>query len=126
MTPIYYALVPPDASAATLVDVLIDAGADVNGGAARLGLPLRLIVGSGRPELVDQLLRASANPNNFNDSNWTALHYAAMCDDVNVARALLKGGAHPDVADDEGLTPLDVALAHGAHATAAVLRHPPR
>ena len=124
VTPIYYALTPPEAPAAVLVGILIDAGADVNGRGARHGPPLQLLVGRGCPALVEQLLRGGADPNGRNARKWTALHCAAMCDDVDAARALLQAGARADVKDDEGFTPLDVALAHGAQATAALLARP--
>jgi ankyrin repeat protein len=37
------------------------------------------------------------------------LHYAALNDDVDTARALLDGGADPNARDREGVTPLHIA-----------------
>jgi ankyrin repeat protein len=39
----------------------------------------------------------------------TALHYAASCGHADVVKFLLDNGADPNVADTEGMLPIDVA-----------------
>jgi len=120
LTPIYYALQARGPAAMAVLHKLIDAGADVDGPRG-VSPPLVTIASFGRPDLVEQLLRAGANPNGRTATRWTALHYAAMCDDATTAGLLLTGGADPAARDDEGRTPLDVARAHGSRAAAKLL-----
>jgi ankyrin repeat protein len=120
LTPIYYALQARGPAAMAVLDALIEAGADVNGppGASP---PLVTIASFGRPDLVERLLRAGANPNGRTTTHWTALHYAAMCNDAATARLLLAAGADPAALDDEGRTPLEFTRTHDAHAVARLL-----
>ena len=121
--PINYALRARGPSAAELVDLLIAAGADVNGrGTDGVATPPLLDAATlRRPDLVKQLLRAGADIGASRRNGWTALHSAAAYDDPETAVVLLAAGADRDAADDEGDTPLAVALAHGSSATAALL-----
>jgi len=123
--PITYALRAHGPSAAELVDLLIAAGADVNGRGtdAVATLPLMDAATLRRPDLVKRLLRAGADVGGTRRNGWTALHFAAVCDDPETAALLLAAGADPDAADDEGDTPLAVALARGSSAAAALLAH---
>jgi len=123
--PINYALLAPGPSATVLLDLLIAAGADVNGrgtdGVATR--PLLSAASRGRPDLVERLLRAGADVRGSFGNGWTALHFAAGSGDPETVAVLLAAGADPDAEDDEGDTPLAVALAHGSSATAALLVH---
>lgn len=121
-TPLHYAVRARGASASVLMDLLIEAGADVTAH-DRARTPLLLsAVPLRRPELAARLLRAGADPNGSTINGWTALHFAAMCDDPETVAVLLAAGADPHVKDDRGRTPLDEALASGSRATAALLR----
>ena len=127
--PINYAL-HAGPSAAELVDLLIAAGADVNGrGTDGVATPPLLDAATlGRPDLVEQLLRAGADIGASRRNGWTALHFAAMYDDPETAAVLLAAGADPDAADDKGDTPLTVALTNESSVAAALLlahRGPP-
>lgn len=73
----------------------------------------------GRPEVLDLLLSAGADPNaaSRNAMQVTPLHSACACRDdtaaARMAEALLAAGADPNVAQEGGWTPLHQAAAHG-------------
>jgi ankyrin repeat protein len=78
------------------------------------------------PEIVSVLVEAGADPNIAVEGSWhaeTPLHWAASSDDVEVARALIDGGADIEaigasIADG---TPLDDAVAYGCWQVARLL-----
>jgi len=53
----------------------------------------------------------------FSNARWYAVT------SLSRMAVLLAAGADPDAGDDEGDTPLSVALAHGSSATATLLVH---
>ena len=55
-------------------------------------------------------------------AGWTALHYAAGFGLTELARSFLDNGAELDASDDEGKTPIDVALGAGYTEVADLLR----
>jgi len=72
------------------------------------------------------LLEAGVDPDHVNDLGWTALHEAIVLGDgsqvyVEVVRALIDGGADVTIADGDGATPRELALARGYDAIAAEL-----
>ena len=72
---------------------------------------------------VDLLLTAGANVHIKAQDNLTALHVAAQGNSPGVADRLLDHGADVNaVTIEEGLTPLDQAVAKKSHATADLLR----
>jgi hypothetical protein len=121
--PISLALSARGAGANELVDLLIAAGADVNGRGSdgRATPPLMAAVNLHRPDLVKQLLEAGADVDGAMRNGWTALHFAAAYDDPETVAVLLAAGADPDAVDDEGDTALAVALADGSLAAVASL-----
>jgi len=54
-------------------------------------------------------LDPAIDPDYRDQSGNTALHYAAIAGAADAARALLAAGAHPDIRNKEGKTPLDKA-----------------
>jgi uncharacterized protein len=61
---------------------------------------------------IDFLLDHGVDPSIANDVGATALHIAALRDYPGVIRHMAERGANLNVADREGLTPLDYALGH--------------
>lgn len=81
------------------------------------------------PEIVQLLIDAGADPNALTTSRGsetgpgseTPLHYAASSDDVDVAEALIEGGADIEVPDGSIGTPLDNAVGYGCWHVARLL-----
>ena len=78
------------------------------------------------PEIVRILIDAGADPQAGVEGSWhaeTALHWAASSDDVEVARALIDGGADIEApgASIGGGSPLDDAVGYGCWQVARLL-----
>jgi uncharacterized protein len=81
------------------------------------------------PEIVRLLLDAGADPNALTTSSGTEsgpgsespLHYAASTDDVDVAEALIDGGADLETPDGSIGTPLDNAVGYACWHVARLL-----
>ena len=81
---------------------------------------------SNGPEVVRLLIEAGAEPSAPVENSWhaeTPLHWAASSDDVDVAEALVDGGADIEAlgASIAGGTPLDDAVAYGCWRVARLL-----
>jgi ankyrin repeat protein len=72
--------------------------------------------------MVSLLLARGAKVNDADDSGSTALHRAALADDVNLVRLLLSRKADPKIRDDDGRTALDISVAEKNERVAALLR----
>jgi ankyrin repeat protein len=78
------------------------------------------------PDVVAVLIDAGADPNAAIEGSWhaeTPLHWAASSDDVDVARALIEGGANIEAAGASiaGGSPLDDAVGYGCWQVARLL-----
>lgn len=76
------------------------------------------------PQVVRLLIERGANPNVRGDDDEhgeSPLHWAASSDDVDVARALLDGGADMELASGSIGTPLDNAIGYGSWHVAELL-----
>jgi uncharacterized protein len=78
------------------------------------------------PEVVAMLIDAGGDPNAAVEGSWhaeTPLHWAASSDDVEVARALIDGGADLEApgASIAGGAPLDDAVGYGCWQVARLL-----
>jgi ankyrin repeat protein len=98
------------------------------------GTPLHLVTDwpgyfRNGPEVVRLLINAGADPNALTTSQGsepgpgseTPLHYAASSDDVDVAEALIDGGADIEVPGGSIGTPLDNAVGYGCWHVARLL-----
>ena len=81
----------------------------------------------GHVEMVRALLaRTGVDVDHVNDPGWTALLEAViLCDggpaNTEIVRMLLEAGADPDIADRDGVTPLEYASRSGYDDIAALL-----
>ena len=76
------------------------------------------------PQVVRMLIEAGADPNARDPdrpSSETPLHWAASSDDVDVARALIDGGADVEIPNGSIGTPLDNAIGYSCWHVARLL-----
>lgn len=80
----------------------------------------------GHVEVVDILLRAGVDPNHINNLGWTGLLEAVILGDGGsrhqaIVRRLIEGGANVNLADGQGVTPLQHARQRGQNEIARLL-----
>jgi hypothetical protein len=73
------------------------------------------------PRVVRLLLAVGADPNARSPGDETPLHWAASSDDVDVAAALIDGGADVEAPDGSIGTPLENAIGYACWQVAALL-----
>jgi ankyrin repeat protein len=81
----------------------------------------------GHYKIVTRLIEAGAPLDHVNNLGWTALIEAIILGNggdnhIATVKALLKGGANPDISDDDGFTPLQLARKYNFDAIIEVLR----
>ncbi len=99
------------------------------GGVAKGRTPLHVVADwpgyfPNGPRIVRLLVAAGANPNARDPDqprSETPLHWAASSDDVDVARALIDGGADVELPDGSIGTPLDNAIGYSCWNVARLL-----
>jgi ankyrin repeat protein len=92
-----------------IAEFLISRGANVNSRTAQGWTPLHHYVYSARETMVATLLNHGADAN----SQWlgqTPLHFAADEPNTSVIRLLVSAGAVVDATDDDGWSPLAIAI----------------
>src|SRR5262245_33731901 len=70
---------------------------------------------------VQALLKQGANVNETLPDGATALHYAALENELTIAEALVKAGANAKVVNQLGMTPLHLACLNGSAQMAELL-----
>lgn len=115
-------------SRCAIVQLLLDAGAEVNVVDQYNDSPLRAAASAGNSEVVKILQKAGSNPNQLGSGTRSALFEAAIHGHNRIVQSLLQGGAQVEAAtlgsrlshlsgylmDVEGVTPL-IAAAEGGH-----------
>lgn len=91
---------------------LIERGADVNlvaTNAMRVA-PVHAAAAARDYETMRMLLERGADPNARQQMDYTPLHDTAGRGDIELAKLLVQHGADPAVANEDGMTALDIAL----------------
>ena len=99
-----------------LVQLLLEAGANLNARAEGGSTPLLLATGnkSQNPEIAKLLIRAGANPDAHNRYGRIALFWAVQNQQAELVHLLIQAGANVNAADRFGATPLRFAAAGGS------------
>lgn len=109
---------------ASLVRLLLSAGADANVVDLELQTPLHVAILGGMHEVAELLLDAKADLSlgcKAFGANNTALHQATILRDVRMIKLLAKHGADVDARGRDGWTPLGLAVRSGNAETAKAL-----
>ena len=92
-----------------IVDMLLDAGADINESDVNVGPALTWAAYYDREELVADLLERGADPNVSNSVGGTPLIVAATKGSTRIVRQLLEHGADPEAKSKDGKNALQWA-----------------
>ena len=102
-------------------------GADVNATDSYNGTGLIRAADRGHVEVIRELLKTPIRIDHVNRLGWTALLEAVILGDggpahAEIVRLLVAKGARTDIADREGVTPLQHAERRGQTAVVAILK----
>lgn len=97
------------AGMAESLQVLVDAGVDVNA-VLRGRTPLMEAVSGGNPKAAEILIKAGANVNAVDEDGRSVLYRAIVCERPEMVRILLANGADAKAKDPQGRTMLEVAM----------------
>ncbi len=92
-----------------IVELLLEAGADIDGPAANRASSLLFAAHDGHFEIVRLLLDHGADPDPIGAA-CSALHAAVLSDDPEILSMLLESGADINSLNYEGRTPLDLSV----------------
>ncbi|XP_067686318.1 ankyrin homolog isoform X2 [Haliotis asinina] len=112
-TALGHAMMEPRVSV-KIVNRLVEAGCNVNKKTQKGATPLMFAVSLKKLDKIKALIKAGADVNAVDSANNTAFHLATNDgQSVNIAKFLLHNGAHPDLKDRFGKTPLENAVIQG-------------
>ncbi|KNC47076.1 ankyrin [Thecamonas trahens ATCC 50062] len=121
-SPLWAALELEEMAAISAVELLTEAGVDVDVRATKSRESvLFAAVRKGFLEVTIHLLTVGADPNASSVTGLTALHLAAKHNWFSVARVLIDAGANVNALDTDHNSPLHLAALHGALETAHIL-----
>lgn len=92
-----------------LLDILLQAGADIHERNGSGCTPLHLATRYQQHRNITRLLEAGAHPNARDDSGQSALHLATRDNHHEIAHTLIRFGADPYLADNAGKCPIELA-----------------
>jgi ankyrin repeat protein len=106
------------------VKILLELGADVNKSGSEGICALHRAVDNGNLEITQMLVKAKNCDINTADKSygWTALHVAAMHNDMEIAKTLIYRGAALNARDLSWQTPLTFAQQNKSYQVAHFLR----
>ena len=109
-----------------ILRMALEAGADLKSTNRYGGTALIPAAHHGHPETVAILLRTRIDKDHVNKLGWTALLEAVILGDggptyARIVQMLVKGGANPNIADRNGVTPLGHAHARNLTEIAKIL-----
>ena len=110
-----------------LLELMLRNGADVASLDSYNGTGLIRAADRGHVRIVEELLKTETDVDHVNNLGWTALLEAIILGEgdeshTQVVRLLVDGGAEPNLADGEGVTPLEHAEQRGYSEMAGILR----
>lgn len=110
----------------SIIEKLLGEGVDVNTTSDQKGPPLGWAASRNHEAVVRTLLKAQADPNCQNPDEWksmtrTPLLVATKHRELGSVKALLEGGANPDIPSHHGRTPLSLAAEKGRQPLIEVL-----
>jgi ankyrin repeat protein len=119
-TALRFAASPTITHAAEIIQVLLEAGADLDAADSNKWTVLHSATRQNMLEVMSQLLAAGADINAADQWGQTCLHHAIREQHLDALNVLLKAGA-ANVGDDHQRTPLHYAACHSPDATAVQL-----
>ncbi|MFA5077210.1 MAG: ankyrin repeat domain-containing protein [Candidatus Micrarchaeia archaeon] len=103
------------------IEVLLGQGADVNSKDKKGRTPLMLVLGEGKDQLVQAMIKLDANVNARDKNRDTPLVHAAQDADARVVKTLLEAGAKPNARNKSRQTALMWASFFGCEETVKAL-----
>jgi ankyrin repeat protein len=96
---------------AEMVEYLVDKIKDING-ISKFGTPLMAAVYKRDIPIITILLKNGADVNKTDEKGTTALHYATMFNNTEIAEQLINSGAKANIKDNTGKTAYDHAITY--------------
>lgn len=98
-----------------VLKMLMSAGANASLRTNEGTTTLHIAAGNGYRDIVEELLKNGVHVDEYDTKHkWTALHFSAYKNSVEIARYLLSKGADPSLLDEHNMTPLYVAVSAGS------------